>query len=338
MLIEQLKIHKMLNNNILYYNKLLLSTNFYNFVRKTPLTDAINLSELTNNNVLFKREDMNTIFSFKIRGASCKISSLSNQEKNKGLIASSAGNHAQGVAYVSNKLKINSLILMPIKTPEIKINAVKKYGGDYVNILLYGNNYDETYNKTLELQTLQNRVLIEPFNDDHVISANSAIAREIFIEQNSVNKVFVPCGGGGLLAGIAVGFKYLNPKIKVIGVECENSAGMTLSLKNKSLTQLKKVDNFADGTAVKIIGDKTFNLCNQYVDDMITITKKELCQAIKFGFDDTRVLLEPAGALSIAGIVKYTKKNNIQNEKIVGILSGANCDFKKLKYIINNMH
>lgn len=328
----------MLNNHLLYYNKLHLSTNLYKFVKQTPITNAVNLSELVNNNILFKREDMNTIFSFKIRGATCKISSLSIKEKQKGLIASSAGNHAQGVAYVSNKLKINSLIVMPNKTPEIKINAVKKYGGNYVKILLYGNNYDEAYHRTLELKSLHNLTLIEPFNDDHVISGNSVIAREIYNEYNNINKIFVPCGGGGLLSGIAVGFKYLNPKIKIIGVEAENSAGMTLSLKNNNITKLKKIDDFADGTAVKLVGDKTYNLCKLYVDDMITVTNKELCNAIKLGFDDTRVLLEPAGALGIAGIVKYTYENKIHNENIVTILSGANCNFKKFKYITKGIY
>jgi threonine dehydratase len=326
----------MFGNKLRYYDKLRMGSDIYKYVVHTPITYGYNLSNLTNNNILYKREDMQPVFSFKIRGACLKINSLTDIQKQNGLVLSSAGNHAQGVSYISNKLKIYSTIIMPVNTPQIKIDLVKKFGGKYVNIILFGDVYDDAYHKALEIEKSQNKTMIKPFDDDHVIAGNSTIAYEIWNQFQNVDKIFIPCGGGALLAGLAVGIKYLNPNIKIIGVEAENTAGMTESLKNNKVTSLKSVDSFADGCAVKTVGDITFNLCNEYVDDMITVNNNEICNAIKLAFDDTRVLLEPAGALSIAGIYKYTKKHNIINKNILGILSGANCNFSRFKFITDH--
>lgn len=323
----------MFYNILRYYDKLRMSSNIYNFVKKTPMTHAYNLSKLTNNNIIYKREDMQTVFSFKIRGACLKINSLTIQQKKNGLVLSSAGNHAQGVAYISNKLKIYSTIVMPTITPQIKIDAVKNFGGKYVNIILHGYVYDDAYSKALEISSVQNKTLINPFDDDYIIAGNSSIAYEIWNNYKNITKVFVPVGGGGLISGIAVGMKNLNSNIKIIGVEAENAAGMTTSLECNKVVTLNNVDSFADGCAVKQVGSTTFNLCKEFVDDMVTVSNAEICNAIKLGFEDTRVLLEPAGALSIAGIQKYTNENNIISETIVGITSGANCNFSKLQYI-----
>lgn len=316
-----------------YYDKLRFKLNIYDIVKKTPITYGYNLSKLTKNNILYKREDMQIINSFKIRGAYLKIKSLTDSHKNKGLITASAGNHAQAIAYLSNELKVYSTIVMPIHTPQIKINSVKNFGNNYVDIILHGNSYDESYKKALEIENNKNKTFIHAFNDKYIIAGNSSIAYEIWNEYKNIDKIFVPVGGGGCIAGIAVGIKYLNPNIKIIGVEAEDAAGMTKSLKNKKIIKLKNVDTFADGCAVSEVGNIAFNLCSNYVDEMITVNNNEICTAIKMGFNDTRVLLEPAGALSIAGIKKYTEHNNINDENIVAILSGANCDFSKLSYI-----
>jgi threonine dehydratase len=323
----------MYGNTLKYFDKLRISSNIYDIVKKTPITYGYNLSKLTNNNILYKREDMQTIHSFKIRGACLKINSLTNRSKQIGLVTASAGNHAQGVAYISNKLKIHSTIVMPCYTPKIKIDSVINFGGDYVDIILHGNSYDDSYNKALEIKMYENKTMIHPFDDIHTIAGNSTIAYEIWEDYKNINKIFVPIGGGGCIAGIALGIKNINPNIKVIGVEAENAAGMTESIKQNKVVKLDKIDTFADGCAVKQVGELTYSLCKEYVDDIITVNNNEISNAIKLGFDETRVLLEPSGALTIAGIYKYTKKYNTYNRNIVGILSGANCDFSKFAFI-----
>lgn len=315
------------------YKRLIDISDIYKYVKVTPLTLANKLSKLTCNNIYLKREDMQDIFSFKIRGAANKINSLTDEEKSNGLVAASAGNHAQAIAFLSNQNKINSIIVMPEITPQIKIDSVKSFGKKYVDVVLHGTNYDESYLLAKTIEFNNNKTLIKPFDDKYIISGNGTIAKELIESKLQMDKIFVPCGGGGLLAGIAVYIKSINPEIKIIGVEHNESSGMTTSLINNEITSLTKMGVFADGSAVKTVGDETFKLCNEYVDDMITVSTSEICEAIKFGFDDTRVILEPAGALSLAGIYKYTKRNNIKNETIVAITSGANSDFSKLKYI-----
>ncbi len=317
------------------YIRLINNANIYKYVINSPITKADNLSNLTKNNVLLKREDMQKTCSFKIRGAYNKINSLTELERNQGLILASAGNFAQGCAYISNKLKINSIIVMPLNTPQIKVDSVKQFGQEYTNILLYGNNYDEASKKAKEIEKKQNKILIKPFDDKYVIAGAGTIGQEILQQYNNIDKIFVPCGGGGLLAGIAIWVKYLKSDIKVIGVESEDAAGMTLSIHNNKLTKLDTVGFFTDGTAVKEVGYETFNLCNKFVDEMITVNTDEICSAIKMGFNDTRVILEPSGALSIAGLYKYINQNKIKNENLVAITSGANIDFYNIKYVID---
>jgi threonine dehydratase len=320
-------------NYLQYYSKLIPTANIYNVVKITPLEKAYNLSLLTNNKILLKREDMQKTFSFKIRGAYNKLLQLTIEEIKKGVVCSSAGNFAQGVAYSCKELRINSTIVMPVNTPLIKINSVKQYGGKYVNILLYGNNYDESSNKAKEIEREDKKIMIHPFNDKHVISGQGTIGYELLKQCNHIDKIFIPCGGGGLLSGIALWVKYINPSIKIIGVEASDSAGMTKSLKNNYITKLNSIGTFADGTAVCEVGSETFNICRQYVDEMVTVSTDEICAAIKLGYNDTRVLLETSGALSIAGMQKYIKYNNISNKTIVAVTSGANIDFNNLRFI-----
>lgn len=317
-----------------YFDKLRLSSNIYNIVKNTPITNAYNLSKKTQNNILYKREDMQIINSFKIRGACLKINSLSDKCISNGLITSSAGNHAQAMAYLANELKIKTTIVMPEITPKIKIHAVSNFGNEYINIILHGQNYDDAYNKALEIKENKSIPFIHPFNDVFIIAGNSTISYEIYKEYSNIDKIFVPIGGGGCIAGIAVGMKYLNPKVKIIGVEAKNANGMQMSIKKNEIVTLKDVDTFADGCAVKTVGNITYDLCKEYVDTIITVNNNEIYDAMKIAYQDTRVLLEPAGALSIAGITKYTKEYNISNKNIVALLSGANFDFSKLNQIL----
>lgn len=271
-------------NTLRYFDKLRMESNIYNIVNKTPITHGHFLSKLTNNNILYKREDMQTIHSFKIRGACLKINSLTHMSKQIGLVTASAGNHAQGVAFISNKLKIHSTIVMPYHTPKIKIDSVINFGGDYINIILHGNSYDDSYNKALEIKMYENKTMIHPFDDVHTIAGNSTISYEIWNDYKNIDKIFVPIGGGGCIAGIAVGMKNLNPNIKIIGVEAENAAGMTESIKQNKVAELDKIDVFADGCAVKKVGELTYSICKEYVDDIIIVNNNEISNAIKLGF------------------------------------------------------
>lgn len=222
---------------------------------------------------------------------------------------------------------------MPINTPTIKIDEVKQFGKENVKIILHGNNYNESYNEAIKIAYNELKTLIEPFDDPYIIAGNSTISYEIWRDYKNIDKIFVPVGGGGCIAGIAVSMKYLNPNIKIIGVESEDAAGMTESIKQKKIITLDRVGSFTDACAVHRIGSFTYDICKHLVDHMITVNNEEIYEAIKMGYNDTRVLLEPAGALSIAGVYKYTKLHNITDKNIVAILSGANCDLSKLNII-----
>lgn len=324
----------MFNNTLRYFDKLRLNCNLYKYVKDTPITYGYNLSKITNNNILYKREDMQIINSFKIRGACLKINSLNNKNIKNGLIVASTGNHAQAIAFLSNEFKIHSTIIMPKYTSKIKINAVYNFGNKYTNVILYGNSYDDCYNKILHDKKYLDKTFIHPFDDNYIIAGNSTIGYEIYREYKNINKIFVPIGGGGCITGIAVAIKYLDPNIKIIGVQAENSDSMYKSIKKNKIISLDKIDKFIDGCAIKTVGNITFELCKQYIDDIIIVNNNEIKDAIKIGYNDTRVLLEPAGALSIAGIKKYTNENNINNENIVAILSGANFDLSKINNIL----
>ena len=313
----------------------ILDSQVYDCAIETPLTPAANLSSFLQNNVYLKREDMQPVFSFKIRGAYNRIAKLSQELKDQGIVTCSAGNHAQGVAMSASKLGINAIIVMPLATPAIKVNAVRRFGGPTVTIKLHGKNYDEAAAEASRLVQEQGLTLVHPFNDADVIAGQGTIAMEILkkLSGQKIDVIFACVGGGGLLSGIAAYVKALRPSIKVIGVEAVDAAGMTTSLQAKKVVTLSHVGLFADGAAVKTVGNETFHICQQLVDEMITVETDEICAAIKLGFNDTRNVLEPAGALAIAGMVKYAQMNQIKDQTFVAISSGANMDFDRLRFV-----
>lgn len=312
----------------------ILKTPIYDIVKQTSLDYAPILSNLYNNNIYFKREDQQIVKSFKIRGAHQMISSLSQSQLNNGLIAASAGNHAQGVALSAKQLKTNAIIIMPIVTPSIKWKSVQNLGA---TVILKGNNFDEACKYAVELSIEKNYTFIHPFDNDNVIAGQGTIGMEICQQWNFKKKhldaIFIPIGGGGLISGIGLYIKKLYPNIKIIGVEPTKANAMNLSLQANKRIELENVDTFADGVAVKQIGKNTFKYCKQYVDEIVECTTDETCESIQLIFEETRVIMEPAGALSLAGIIKYIKKNNCQNLNFISILSGANMNFTRLRYI-----
>ena len=312
--------------------KLILTARVYDIVKETPLDYAPNISKKLNNKILLKREDLQDVFSFKIRGAYNKIVNLSEQEKRKGVIAASAGNHAQGVALSSKVLGIKATIVMPETTPQIKINAVKRYGAQ---VVLKGDNYSEAYEHCKQLTKESGLVYIPPFDDELVIAGQGTIGHEIVRQttKNIPDAIFVPIGGGGLIAGIATFVKNVYPNIKIIGVEPIESNAMFLSIKANRRVVLDRVGIFADGVAVKQVGEITFEKTKQYVDDIILVNTDQIASSIKDIYYDTRHIVEPAGALALAGIKKYIKQTGDRNKTFVAINSGANMNFDRLSYV-----
>lgn len=306
------------------------TTTVYDIAKKTPVSFLKNQSKLTNNYIYLKREDEQDVFSFKIRGAYTKIASLSNEEKNKGIIAASAGNHAQGVAISAMKLKIKATIVMPATTPQIKVDAVKSYKA---NVVLKGDSYDDAYDHAHIIAKSNNLTFIHPYDDIDVIAGQGTIAKELHDELENIDYCFIPVGGGGLLAGMLTYLKEKMPKTKIIAVEPENSACFHEAYVNKKRVKLKQVGIFADGVAVKEIGKLPFELTKDKIDDCVLVTTDEICAAVKDIYDETRAIAEPAGGLSLAGIKKYTKLNNISQKNCVGILCGANINFHRLRHI-----
>jgi len=314
-----------------HYVKKILKANIYDLVEKVPLEKAENLSERLNNTIVLKREDMQPVFSFKLRGAYNKILQLTETQRKRGIIAASAGNHAQGVALSAKRLGIDALIVMPQTTPEIKVTAVQHYDAE---VRLKGNNYDEACNYAKQLVEETGRVFIHPYDDPDVIAGQGTIAMEIMQQCTSPPEaIFIPVGGGGLIAGIATYIKYLYPKIKIIGVEPDDAACLYEALCAKERVILKHVGIFADGVAVKQVGEEPFKIAEKYVDDVIRVNADEICAAIKDIFDDTRTVTEPAGALAVAGLKKYIAKHKPQGEKFVAINSGANMNFDRLRHV-----
>ncbi|TCJ95897.1 L-threonine ammonia-lyase [Volucribacter psittacicida] len=312
------------------YLRAILTAKVYELAQVTPLQPMPKLSERLANQILVKREDRQPVHSFKLRGAYAMIAGLSEQQKEKGVIAASAGNHAQGVALSAKHLGLKALIVMPQNTPSIKVEAVKGYGGE---VLLYGANFDEAKAKAIELSQSKNMTFIPPFDHPAVIAGQGSLAMELLQQYPHIDRIFVPAGGGGLLAGIAVFIKQLMPEIKVIGVESKDSACLYAALQAGKPVDLERVGLFADGVAVKRIGDETFRLCQQYVDDMVLVDNDEICAALKDLFENVRAVAEPSGALSLAGLKKYVKQHHIQGETLVNILSGANLNFHTLRYV-----
>jgi len=317
-----------------YLNRI-LNARVYDAAIETQLQDAKTLSMHLRNTVLLKREDTQPVFSFKIRGAYNKLAHLAPEELASGVVACSAGNHAQGVALSAKMLKCHAIIVMPLATPSIKVNAVRVHGGPTVEVRLFGNNYDEAAAEAMRLQKEENMVMIHPFDDPYVIAGQGTIGVEILKEcvSRPLDAIFVCCGGGGMLAGIAAYVKRVRPNVKIIGVESEDAAGMTESIRHGSVQTLDSVGLFADGAAVKTIGAETFRVCNELVDEMITVSTDQICNAIKLTYNDARVILEPAGALAVAGLKKYVQEKEITGQTMVAITSGANMDFDRLRFV-----
>ncbi len=304
---------------------------FYDLVSRTPLQKVNKLSLQLGQSINFKREDLQPIHSFKIRGAYNKIASLGDQQKKAGVIAASAGNHAQGVALSAKELDIPAVIVMPETTPSIKVEAVKSYGA---KVVLSGDNYSEAYAKCQELMKASPMTFIHPFDDRMVIDGQATVAKELLEQHPDLDYIFVPVGGGGLIAGVAEYVKKKRPDIKVIGVEPADSNAMQQSLATNKRLQLDHVGIFADGVAVKQVGDLTYQLAKQYVDEIITVSVDQVCAAIKAIFEDSRAIVEPAGALSVAGATKYfSELKSEKNKQVACILSGANMTFERLQFI-----
>jgi threonine dehydratase len=285
--------------------------------------------------VLLKREDTQPVFSFKIRGAYNKMAHLSRTELASGVVACSAGNHAQGVAMSARMLGCRAIIVMPLATPSIKVNSVRVHGGPTVEVRLFGNNYDEAATEAKRLQVEENMAFVHPFDDPYVIAGQGTIGLEILKKcvSRPLDAIFVCCGGGGMLAGIAAYVKRVRPTVKVIGVEAADAAGMTASIKEGKVVTLPSVGLFADGAAVRTVGTETFRVCSTLVDEMIVVSTDEICSAIKLTYNDARVILEPAGALGVAGMKKYVETNDITGQTLVAITSGANMDFDRLRFV-----
>ena len=313
------------------YLKKILQAQVYEVAKKTPLEKANNLSKTLNNNIYLKREDLQDVFSFKIRGAYNKMRQIPKSQLAKGVITSSAGNHAQGVALSALRLKCSATILMPITTPIVKVNAVKNLKA---KVILFGDNYDETYKEAVRLSKENNLSFIHPFDDPDVIAGQGTIAIELEQQLSKPpDAIYVAVGGGGLIAGISVYIKKIWPKVQIIGVEPEDADAMTKSLKQSEIIELSSVGLFADGVAVKKVGNKTFDIGKKNIDKMITVNTDEICAAIKDVFEDTRSILEPAGALSIAGMKKDIFESNYINKNMISIACGANMNFERLRFV-----
>lgn len=313
------------------YLKLIEQASVYDVAVTTPLELAANLSARLGNRILLKREDLQSIFSFKLRGAYNKLNSLDPEALQKGVICSSAGNHAQGVALAANRKGVRAVIVMPVTTPSIKVDAVRKLGGD---VVLHGDSYDDAYAHAKQLESTQKLTFIHPFDDPHVIAGQGTIGREI-LEQatEDLHAVFVPVGGGGLIAGIATWIKSKNPAIRVVGVEPVDSTAMRDSLQAGSPVTLRHVGIFADGVAVRRVGDETFRLCREFVDEIVTVDTDQICAGIRDIFNDTRSIAEPAGALAVAGAKKYLADRKMKGQTVVAIVCGANVNFDRLRHI-----
>lgn len=313
------------------YVKRILSANVYEVAEETPVDEMRFLSESLKNRVLVKREDLQPIFSFKIRGAFNKISKLTESEKKRGVIAASAGNHAQGVALAATRMGVESTIIMPTTTPAIKIDNVKARGG---KVILHGDRFDESCEYAMRVAEKKGYVFIHPYDDPEVIAGQGTIGMEMLRQcPGRLDVIFVPVGGGGLISGVGAYVKYLRPEVKVMGVEAESSACLKAAFDVGKRKRLKEVGIFADGVAVAQIGKETFKVCRQCVDGVVTVNEDEICAAVKDLFSDTRSIAEPAGALALAGLKKYVETEKVKGQTLLTVESGANVNFDRLRYI-----
>jgi threonine dehydratase len=316
------------------YLEKVLNAQVYDVAIETPLEQADNLSARVNNRIWLKREDMQPVFSFKLRGAYNKIASLSAEKLKRGVICASAGNHAQGVALSAAKLGCRAVIVMPTSTPGIKIDAVRQRGGE---VVLHGESFDEAYAHALELEKSEKLTFVHPFDDPEVIAGQGTVALEILRQHSRhngpIHAVFCAIGGGGLAAGVAAYIKRLRPEIKVIGVETFDADAMKQSIAKGHRVRLSQVGLFADGTAVKFVGEETFRLCKEHLDDIVLVDTDAICAAIKDVFEDTRSILEPSGALAVAGAKEYARQHKLKEKNLVAVTSGANMNFDRLRFV-----
>ena len=320
------------------YVRQIITATVYDVAIRTPLDKADKLSARFGNDIRLKREDLQPVFSFKLRGAYNRISQLSDEQKAKGIICASAGNHAQGVAYSANRLNINNLIVMPKTTPDIKVQAVKAFGG---TVYLHGDSFDEANRYAIDKAQEDGMTYIAPYDDELVIAGQGTVALELSQDWREMDYVFVPVGGGGLIAGVAAFLGEVAPHVKVIAVESEGSACLDAALRDGERTRLPQVSLFADGVAVAQIGQIPFDVANlpksngqgRVIDDVITCTNDEICAAVKDIFEENRHIVEPSGALALAGLKKYAQLHDLHSKNMVAIISGANMNFDRLRYI-----
>lgn len=313
------------------YLKRILTARVYDVASESPLEHAPLLSQRTNNNFLLKREDAQKVFSFKLRGAYNMMVNLPPRARERGVLAASAGNHAQGVALAAQRLGCRAVIVMPITTPQVKIDAVRARGAE---VVLHGDSFTDAYARAQELGKAEKLTFVHPFDDPDVIAGAGTVGMEILRQHpGPLDAVFVAIGGGGLIAGVATYIKQLRPDIKVIGVQTEDSDAMVRSVRAGRRVTLPDVGLFSDGTAVKLVGEETFRLTRKYVDDFVTVDTDAVCAAIKDVFQDTRSVLEPAGALAVAGAKKYLAQQRWKGKTVVAIASGANMNFDRLGFV-----
>ncbi len=313
------------------YLKKILNATVYDVAIESPLEVATNLSARLSNTLLLKREDMQEVFSFKLRGAYNKMARLTPALLKRGVITASAGNHAQGVALAAQRLGCRAVIVMPVTTPQIKVNAVAARGAE---VVLAGDSYDEAYQAALQLEKKRRLTFVHPYDDPEVIAGQGTIGMEILRQHpKPIRAIFVPVGGGGLIAGIGAYVKNLRPDIRVIGVEPAEAAAMARSLEAGQRVRLAQVGLFADGVAVKQVGAETFRLCRTVVDEVIEVDNDAICAAIKDVFEDTRSILEPSGALAIAGAKQWIKRHAVYKQTLVAVASGANTNFDRLRFV-----
>lgn len=313
------------------YVEKILRARVYDVARESPLDVAQLLTSKLNNRVLIKREDLQDVFSFKLRGAYNKMVNLSAEEKTRGVVAASAGNHAQGVALAADRLNIKAIIVMPRTTPDIKVDAVRARG---VEAVLHGDNYDAACAHAKELAGMQGLVFVHPFDDPDVIAGQGTVGMEILRQHpDPIDAIFVPVGGGGLVAGLAAYVKSVRPEVKVVGVEPADAPSLTAAMAKGEPVTLERVGIFVDGAAVRRVGDETFRIAQECVDEVLVVTTDEICAAVKDIFNDTRTIAEPAGALALAGLKQYVGREGCRDRNLVAIETGANTNFDRLRHI-----
>jgi len=313
------------------YLQKILTARVYDVAVETPLDLAPILSARIGNTVLLKREDTQPVFSFKLRGAYNKMVNLTAEQRDRGVICASAGNHAQGVAMSAARLGCNAVVVMPVTTPQVKVDAVRSLGAD---VVLFGDSYSDAFAHATDIQQRDGLTFVHPFDDPDVIAGQGTIGMEILRQrQSTIDAVFVAVGGGGLISGVAAYIKAVRPDIKVIGVQIDDSDAMVQSLAAGHRVQLDDVGLFCDGTAVKLVGEETFRMASTYVDEFVVVDTDAVCAAIKDVFQDTRSILEPAGALGLAGLKHYVDLHDLHDQTLIAITCGANMNFDRLRFV-----